>query len=180
MNHTTFIFRIFANQHSHEVLSFNSNFLEANVINIILLLSGLIYVLRNFLGSALSIRQNKVLSAIQESEDRLREANIRLVESEKQLAQTQIVISQILEEAELTAKKVRDSILFQGKLDIERLTSIGKDSINTAENQIKQQIQEQIIALAIHRVSIKLKKQITPIIQSRLIDNNILELGGSK
>lgn len=173
------IFETFAEQHAQQGLSFNSNFLEANVINILLLVSGLIYVLKNFLGSMLSIRQNRVLSSIQEAEERLQQANMRLAESEKQLAQTQVVIAQIKQEAELTAQKVRESILAQGKLDIERLAMAGKASIATAESQVRQQIQHQITALAINRVSLQLQNQVTSSIQAQLIDQNILEIGGN-
>lgn len=172
------IFNIFAEHQSHEGLSFNSNFLEANVINIALLLIGLIYVLKQFLGSVLSIRQEKVLAAIQESEERLKQAHIRLEESEKQLVQTKMVIMQITKEAELTAQKVRESILAQGKLDIERLTSAGKANIAIAENQVRQQIQQQITSLAIKRVSLELQNQVTSSIQSKIIDDNIVKLGG--
>nr|YP_009295685.1 ATP synthase subunit I [Mastocarpus papillatus]AOL58169.1 ATP synthase subunit I [Mastocarpus papillatus] len=172
------IFKIFAEHKSNQGVSFNSNFLEANVINIVLLLSGLIYVLKQFLGSMLSIRQQKVLAAIQESEERLEQANIRLAESKKQLAQTQIVILQIQQEAKITAQKVRESILAQGKLDIERLTATGKSSIATAENQVRQQIQQQITDLAINKVSSRLQSQVTPTIQSKIIDNSIIQLGG--
>lgn len=179
MENTIYIFKLLADHHTHQGLSFNSNFLEANVINILLLLSGLIYVLKNFLGSMLSLRQNRVISSIQEAEERLQQANIRLAESEKQLAQTQIVILQIIQEAELTAQKVRESILSQGKIDIDKLTSAGKASITTAENQVRQQIQKQIIALAINKVSLQLQSQVNMTIQSKLIDDNIAQLGGT-
>lgn len=159
-------------------ISLNTNFLEANVINIVLLLSGLIYVLKQFLGSILTIRYEKVLFAINESEERLEQANIRLKESEKQLAQTQLIINEIIEEAELTAQKVRDSILQQGQLDIERLTTTSKDSIASAEYQIRQQIQKQIISLAIQKVNVQLQKQMTVYMQEKIIDNNIQQLGG--
>nr|UAD84162.1 ATP synthase CF0 subunit I [Gracilaria changii] len=163
----------------NEGISFNTDFLEANVINILLLLSGLIYVLKEFLGSILVNRQEKVLIAIQESEERLRQANLRLSESEKQLAQTQIVITQIINEAESTAQKVRQSILDQGKADINKLISASKTSIATAEIQIKQQIQLQITSLAIKRVTMQLQNQITPALQTKIIDNNISQLGGN-
>nr|YP_009732136.1 ATP synthase CF0 B chain subunit I [Gracilaria spinulosa]QHS70733.1 ATP synthase CF0 B chain subunit I [Gracilaria spinulosa] len=159
-------------------ISLNTDFLEANVINILLLLSGLIYVLKEFLGSILVTRQEKVLLAIQESEERLQQANLRLSESEKQLAQTQIVITQIIQEAELTAQKVRQSILDQGKADIDKLLYASKVSISTAEIQIKQQIQLQITSLAIKRVTMQLQNQITPALQTKIIDNNIAQLGG--
>nr|QCI07183.1 ATP synthase CF0 subunit I [Hypnea pannosa] len=177
MNDIIRIFTIFANNNDHSAISLNSNFLEANVINILLLLFGLIYVLKQFLGSALLVRQNKVLSAIQEAEERLQQAKLRLEESEKQLAQTKIVIKQIEQEANLTAQKVRESILAQGKFDIERLTSASKATLFIAENQVRQEIQQQIINLAINRVTTQLQNQITPVIQSKIVDYSIMQLG---
>lgn len=178
MEYTIQIFKIFAEHYSQEGVKFNFDFLEANVINILLLLSGLIYVLKQFLGSILLSRYEKVLSAIQESEERLKQANVRLVESEKQLAQTQIIISHIVEEAELTAQKVHQSILDQGKSDIDRLIIASKASISTAENQVRQQIQQQITALAISRVTAQLRSQVTASMQTKIIDSSIMELGG--
>nr|YP_010618686.1 ATP synthase CF0 subunit I [Rhodomelopsis africana]WAX02699.1 ATP synthase CF0 subunit I [Rhodomelopsis africana] len=159
-------------------VSFNSNFLEANVLNILFLLSGLIYVLQKFLGSILIDRQSKVLFAISESEERLKQANIRLHEAEKQLAQTQLIINQIINEAEITAKKVRESILEQGKFDIEKLTKSSKASVKFAENQVRLQIQQQITALAIQRVGIELKSQMNSIMQEKIIDQGIMHLEG--
>nr|YP_010902669.1 ATP synthase CF0 subunit I [Hypnea nidulans]WCH54524.1 ATP synthase CF0 subunit I [Hypnea nidulans] len=177
MNNIIRIFTICTNENNHSAISLNSNFLEANVINILLLLFGLIYVLKQFLGSALLVRQDKVLSAIQEAEERLQQANLRLNESEKQLAQTKIVIKQIEEEASLTAQKVRESILSQGKLDIERLTSAGKATLSIAENQVRQEIQQRIITLAISKVATQLQSQVTLIMQSKIIDYSIMQLG---
>ena len=159
-------------------ISLNTNFLEANVINIVLLLSGLIYVLKQFLGSILVSRQEKVLFAINESEERLEQANLRLLESEKQLEQTQIIINEIVQEAESTAHKVRESILKQGQLDIERLTAASKASIGAAEYQVRQQIQQQITSLAIQKVNMQLEEQMTVSMQEQIINTSIIELGG--
>nr|QCI05317.1 ATP synthase CF0 subunit I [Compsothamnion thuyoides] len=160
-------------------ISFSSNFLEANVLNISLLLAGLIYVLKQFLGSLLVERQNKVILAINESEERLKQANIRLNEANKQLEQTQLIIDQIIKEAKITAQRVNQSILEQGKLDVEKLTSSSKASILSAENLVKNQIQQQIIHLAINKVSLQLKNEIDASIQSKLIDQNIIHLKGN-
>nr|YP_009332938.1 ATP synthase CF0 B subunit [Membranoptera tenuis]AKL79194.1 ATP synthase CF0 B subunit [Membranoptera tenuis] len=172
------ILNLISEKYLNNSISFNSNFLESNVLNIVLLLSGLIYVLKQFLGSILSLRQEKVLFAINESEERLKQANVRLGEAEKQLVQTQIIIDQIIKEAQITAEKVRQSILEQGKFDIERLTVSSKASIKYAENQVKQQIQQQIISLAIKKVTKKLKTQMTSAMQVKIIDNNIMQLKG--
>nr|QCI07015.1 ATP synthase CF0 subunit I [Haraldiophyllum bonnemaisonii] len=172
------IFQLISQEYSKKGISFNSHFLEANVLNIFILLFGLIYVLKQFLGSILLVRQEKVLFAIKESEERLEQANIRLNEAEKQLLQTQIIINEIIKEAELTAQKVRQSILEQGKYDIEKLTESSKISIKSAENQVKQQIRQKITALAISKVSLQLKNQMTPEIQMKIIDNSIMQLKG--
>lgn len=177
MNNFFPLFSILAEHSEHKGFGFNPDFLEANVINITLLLSGLIYILKNFLGSILVGRQEKVLLAIQESEERLRQANERLEESQKQLNQTKIVITKIQQESEVTAQKVRDAILAQGKLDIEKLTISGKNSIANAELQVKKQIQQQITTLAIRRVTLELKNQVDNTLQSNIIDDNILKLG---
>nr|YP_010619460.1 ATP synthase CF0 subunit I [Xiphosiphonia pinnulata]WAX03473.1 ATP synthase CF0 subunit I [Xiphosiphonia pinnulata] len=172
------IFQIVSQELLYSGISFNSNFLEANVLNILLLLSGLIYVLRKFLGSILIDRQSKVLFAISESEERLKQANVRLNEAEKQLAQTQLIINQIINEAEITAKKVRESILEQGKFDIDKLTKSSKTSVKFAENQVKLQIQQQITVLAIQKVSVELKSQMNSIMQEKIIDQGIMHLEG--
>lgn len=157
--------------------AFNSNFLEANVINIAALFFGLVYLLRQFLGALLESRRQKVFNAIQEAEERLQKANIRLIESEKQFKQAAIVTKQIQQEAIVTAAKVRQSILDQGKLDIERLTEAGKVSIAIAERQVREQIQQQIADLAIKQAVLDLKRQITTPVHMKIIDENIVQLG---
>jgi F-type H+-transporting ATPase subunit b len=157
---------------------FNSNFLEANVLNIALLLSGVVYLGRDFLTSALELRQQRVAEAIQEAEERLQQANTRLLDSEKQLTEAQSVIEKIKKEAETTARTVKETILAQGKVDIERLTNNGKSSIEQAEMQIKKQIQQRITDLAMERVSTQLQDYMTPSLQAKVVGNNIAQLGG--
>jgi F0F1-type ATP synthase membrane subunit b/b' len=94
------------------------------------------------------------------------------------LTQAQTVIEKIKKEAEITARTVKETILAQGKLDIERLTNNGKSSIEKAELQIKKQIQQRITDLALKRVSTQLQDYMTPSLQSKVIDNNIAQLGG--
>lgn len=177
MNIYIMIYNMLCLHNDHQGFSLNTNFLEANVVNIALLLSGLLYLLKQFLGALLITRRQKVLTAIQESEERLQKANIRLAESEKQFKQTEMVIKQIEQEAILTAAKVRQSILDQGKLDIERLAEAGKASIDIAERQVRDQIQQQITYLAIRQVRLDFKNQMTAVVQNKIIDENIMQLG---
>ena len=170
-------FNLISEQYQNKSWQLNFNFLETNVVNIIFLAGSLIYVLKKFLGAALIKRQEKVLLTIQEAENQLYQAKNRLTESEKQLTQSKTVIKQIQQEAITTAKRVRASILEQGKLDIQRLTNTSKSSIKIIEKQIRKQIQQQITSLAIKQVIIKLKEQMSTEMQLNLISQNISQLG---
>lgn len=157
-------------------IGFNPDILETNVINILLLLSGLIYVIKNFLGSLLFIRQEKVLVAIRETEEKLKHANMRLEQCKNQLKQTQNVIVNINNQANSTAQKIQQEIMEQGKTDIDKLIQSSKDSIANAEDQIKQQIYKHITNLAIQRAFTELNNQITSETQSRIVDKKISQL----
>mmetsp|Transcript_16604 Transcript_16604/g.34053 ORF Transcript_16604/g.34053 Transcript_16604/m.34053 type:complete len:94 (+) Transcript_16604:369-650(+) len=83
------IFQLIAQHSSESMFGFNFDILGTNFINISILLGIVIYVGKPFLTQILEFRQEKVLAAIQESEERLAQANLRLTEAQKQLAQTQ-------------------------------------------------------------------------------------------
>merc|ERR1712032_676947 len=111
-------------------VSFNPDIFETNIINISILLGG------NALSESLSERQEKIMGAIQEADERLQQADARLAESEKQLEQAQLIIDSIKSDAETTARNVKTSILTDGKTEIERLTSTAKSQIGTIEARV--------------------------------------------
>jgi F0F1-type ATP synthase membrane subunit b/b' len=135
------------------------------------------YLGSNALSASLSERQQKILGAIQESEERLQEAVARLTESEKQLEQAQMVIASIKTDAETTAKQVKSTILTDGKAEIERLTSAAKSQITTIEAKVRKQIADYVVALALKRVTLQLEGKLTSSLQQQIIDSNISKLG---
>ena len=138
-------------------VSFNGDIFEANLVNLILLDGGLFYLLSGALSESLSERQQKILGAIQESEERLQEATTRLTESETQLAQAQMVIDTIQKDVEQTASQVKSSILTDGKTEIERLTSSAKAQIGTIEAKVRKQISDYVASLALQRITAQLE-----------------------
>jgi len=158
-------------------ISINPDILETNLLNISLLLGGVIYLGNNVLTASLAERQQKILGAIQESDERLQEAVTRLTESEKQLAQAQIVIESIKEDAKKTAQQVKAGILNDGKSEIERLTSTAKSQITTIEAKIRKQITDYVVALALKRVTVQLEGKLKSNLQQQIIDRNISKLG---
>jgi F0F1-type ATP synthase membrane subunit b/b' len=157
-------------------VSFNGDIFEANLVNLILLGGGLFYLLSGALSESLSERQQKILGAIQESEERLQEATTRLTESETQLAQAQMVIDTIQKDAEQTASQVKSSILTDGKAEIERLTSSAKAQIGTIESRVRKQISDYVVSLALQRITTQLEGKLNSSLQQQIIDRNISKL----
>jgi len=166
----------FSTQISDGGVSFNGDIFEANLVNLVLLDGGIFYLLSGALSESLSERQQKILGAIQESEERLQEATTRLTESETQLAQAQMVIESIQKDAEQTASQVKSSILTDGKAEIERLTSSAKSQIGTIESRVRKQISDYVVSLALQRITTQLEGKLNSSLQQQIIDRNISKL----
>ena len=166
----------FSTQISDLEVSLNTDIFETNVINITILAGGLFYLLSGALSESLSERQQKILGAIQESEERLEEATTRLTESETQLAQAQMVIESIQKDSEQTAQQVKSSILTDGKAEIERLTATAKAQITTIESRVRKQISDYVVTLALQRITMQLEGKLTSKLQKQIIDRNISKL----
>lgn len=154
----------------------NLDLFETNIVNLTLLVGGIFYLGSNALSESLAERQQRVLGAIQESEERLEQAVTKLTESEANLTQAQLVITSIKEEADATAKKVKSGILTDGKNEIERLTATAKSQISTIELKIRNQISEYVVSLALQRVTTQLEGKLGESVQEQLIDKNISKL----
>ena len=157
-------------------VSLNLDIFEANLVNIALLVGGLYYLLSGVLAESLSERQQKILGAIQESEEKLEEATTRLTEGETKLAQAQIVIESIQEDAKQTAAQVKSSILTDGKSEIERLTAAAKAQITTIEFRVRKQISDYVGTLALQRITAQLEGKLNSSLQKQIIDRNISKL----
>jgi F0F1-type ATP synthase membrane subunit b/b' len=149
---------------------------ESNLVNLVILGGGLFYLLSGALSESLSERQQKIIGAIQESEERLQEATQRLTESETQLAQAQMVIESIGKDAEVTAQQVKSTILADGKGEIERLTATAKAQIGTIEARVRKQISDYVVTLALKRITTELEGKLTSGLQQQIIDKNISKL----
>jgi F-type H+-transporting ATPase subunit b len=166
----------FSVQISDLSVAVNTDIFESNVINITILLGGIIYLGSNALSSALDERQQKIVGSIQEAEERLNQAISPLSESEKQLAQAQLIVDSINADAKTTAQQVKSAILADGKTEIERLTSSAKAQIKTIESKVRKQISEYVVALALKRVTLQLEGKLNSDLQQQLIDRNISKL----
>jgi F-type H+-transporting ATPase subunit b len=166
----------FSTQISDGGVSLKFDIFESNLINLTILVGGLFYLLSGALSESLSERQQKILGAIQESEEKLEEATTRLTEGETKLAQAQIVIESIQKDAEQTAAQVKNTILTSGKAEIERLTATAKVQIGTIEARVRKQISDYVATLALQRITMQLEGKLNSSLQQQIIDRNISKL----
>jgi F-type H+-transporting ATPase subunit b len=166
----------FSTQIADGGISFKFDLFDSNIINLSILVGGLFYLLSGALSESLSERQQRILGAIQESEEKLQEATTRLTEGETKLAQAQIVIESIQKDAEQTAAQVKSTILTDGKAEIERLTAAAKLQIGTIENRVRKQISDYVATLALQRITMQLEGKLNSSLQQQIIDRNISKL----
>ena len=135
----------------NESITLNLDILETGIINIIALLGILIYVGRDFLGSALEQRKNDIVTGVEDAEERLNEANKRLNEAQKQLNQTNVIIEEIKNETISTKKVLLESDTLQYKKDLTIRFNRALATFRYKERQIFLEIKQQIIVLVLKR-----------------------------
>jgi F-type H+-transporting ATPase subunit b len=129
----------FSNQLA-EGVSLNTDIFEANLINLIILTGGLFYALSGALSESLLERQQTILKAVQESEEELFEAVSRLADSERQLAQSQVIVDSIGEKAKATVDNVKSTSRAKQELDILEQEEMYKRQSNAIQARITKEI----------------------------------------
>ncbi|CAM9107053.1 unnamed protein product [Chrysoparadoxa australica] len=162
----------------NEGFGLNSDILETNVINIVLLIALLVYVLGNFLGENLGLRQEQIINNVQEAEKRLNEANDRLSEAKIQWAQARILIEDIKQQTQETRKNLLDTEFEQADQELSQRFNTALQILRYREQQVFNDVMKQVAQLALNQVIVKLQKQLGKSEQTLIIDTKINRLGG--
>lgn len=162
-----------------ESISLNTNILETNVINIVILLVLLLYFLGSFLKENLSSRQEQIISNIQNGEKRLNEAKDRLTEAKLQWAQAQIIIEEIKNQTQRSKVIILESEFNQTNLSISQRFNNLLMILYYREQQVRSVIMKQVSELALRQVTAKLQTPLIEKDQYIIINNKINRLGGS-
>ena len=80
----------------------NTDILETNLINIVILIVVLVQFVGGALTTSLADRKQKIIDNVNDAETRLSEAKDRLAEANIQLAQTKVAIDKIVQELQVT------------------------------------------------------------------------------
>jgi len=138
----------------------NTDIFETNLINQLIVLGGVIFFGRDFLGESLNQRQADIISGVEDSEKRLNEATSRLTEAKKQLSQARVIIDQIRKETSATKVTLLDADYNQAKLELTKRFSSAASILKFKERQILADIKQYVSVLALELVVSKIEKKV--------------------
>jgi F-type H+-transporting ATPase subunit b len=158
----------------------NLDILEANLINLAIIIAVLVYFGRGVLGKTLSERRAKIEEAITEAETRKSQAASALADQQQKLAQAKQEASRIRAEAEIRAKAAREAILVQSQADLERMKASAAQDLNSQQEKVIAELRQQVAAMAIAKVESQLRSGLGDDTQQQLIDRSIATIGGNR
>lgn len=141
-----------------EGIKLNTDILETGLINILALVSILIFVGKDLLGSALLERKTTIVQSVEDAENRLTEAQKRLIEAQKQLNQAHVIINDIKSETLSIKKIMLEADASQAQNDLKFRFERAVIAFKSKERQIFFQIKEQITLLVLTRTVNRVKE----------------------
>ena len=161
----------------HSGFGINSDILETNLINLVIVIGLLIYAGRGFLGKILSARLESIQSAIADAEKRQKDASDKLTLQQQKLAQAKTEADNLRKQAEADAKNAADSILATVDADIARLREAADQEISTEQERVIVQLRQQVAEKALSSVQAYFDRGLSEDAQIELIDRSIALLG---
>jgi len=155
----------------------NTNILETNLINLVIIIGVLFFFGRKFLGKNLSERRSKIEEAIQEAQKRQKDAAASLADAQQKLAQAQAEAERIRAAAEENAQAAKAAILEASRQDVERLRETAVQDLNTEREKAIAELRVRVAAMAMQRVEVQLKERLDDHAQQTLIDRSIATIG---
>jgi len=137
----------------------NTDIFETNLINQLIILGGVIFFGKDFLGESLGQRQAEIISGVEDSEKRLNEATTRLDEAKKQLSQARVIIDQIRKETSATKVTLLEADYNQAKIELSKRFSSAASILKFKERQILADIKQYVSVLALELVVSKIEKK---------------------
>jgi F-type H+-transporting ATPase subunit b len=171
-------FLILSHESEEVAFGLNTDILETNLINIVLLIALLVSVLGNFLNENLSARQQLIITSVQDAEKRFNEASERLIEAKAQWSQAIIIIEEIKTQTKLTKIKLLDTEFNEANQELSQRFNTALMVLRYREQQVLNDVMKQVAQLALNQVIAKMQTQLGKTEQALIIDNKINRLGG--
>jgi F-type H+-transporting ATPase subunit b len=171
---------VLAEAGAEEGFGFNFDIIEANLINLSIVIAILVYFGRQIVPNIMSERKAAIATAIQEVEQRANAAEASLKEQQTKLAQAKAEAATILASGADAAKAAREAILTQAADDVQRLKESATQDLNAARDRAINELRQKAVAMAMQQAEAQLKNQMNESTQHQLIERSIALLGGAK
>jgi F-type H+-transporting ATPase subunit b len=156
-----------------EGFAINSNILETNLINLIIILVLLVNFGKGFLGKLLSARLQKIESAIKDAENRQTKAMEELKLAEAKLTQAEQEAQRIIQEAQKSADLARSTILAGVDEDIAKLQTAAEQEIASEQDRVVKQLRRQLVQQALQATQSRLDQGLSASAQHQLVDRSL-------
>jgi len=159
-------------------VSLNTDLIEANLFNLVLVLIFVFVFGRKLLTEILTERRNAIEIAIQDTEDRQQQAMSALEIAKKSLAQAQVEAENIRASAITSAENAKADIEAKTAADIERMQELAAAATTNEQDKAIAGLRARVTSLAMERAEAQLKNLLTESAQSELVDRSIALVGG--
>jgi len=161
----------------HHGFGINTNILETNLINIILLVALIVYAAKNALLNSIDQRREQILKALNTLDDNVVESQLTFIRSNKQLQQINLILSQL--QKENTANKLSALKRKYHKLsvDVDNLCDLSVQLIERNSSEGIKSVERYLFYFAIGKVLTKFVK-LTPKEKQQILETVIMNFGG--
>ncbi|MFN9871280.1 MAG: F0F1 ATP synthase subunit B [Cyanobacteriota bacterium] len=164
---------------SHGGFGLNLNPFETNIINLAIVIAGLVWFLRGFLGGILERRRQAILSDLQEAEQRLAAARSALAEAQKGLGAAQQKAEQIRIDGKARAEAIHLDNQTRTVEEVSRVKQGAQSDLANEASRVRSQLQRETALRAIEKALGALPGKLDDEAQARLIDQSIQTLGNA-
>jgi F-type H+-transporting ATPase subunit b len=164
---------------SHGGFGLNLNPFDTNIINLAIVIVGLVWFLRGFLGGILERRRTAILDDLKDAEERLAKATAALAVVQKDLTEAQSRAEKIRVDGKARAEAIR---MESEKRTVEEMARLRQDSasdLDAEATRVSEQLRREAARMAIENALASLPGQLDAKAQDRLIDQSIQSLGNS-
>ena len=164
---------------THGSFGLNFNPFETNIINLAIVIAGLVWFLRGFLGGILERRREAILADLRDAEERLASASTALAAVQKELSEAQTRAVTIRADGKARAEAIR---LESERRTVEEMARLKQDSASDLDAEaarVTAQLRRETARLAIEKALASLPGKLNASTQARLLDQSIQNLGNA-
>jgi F-type H+-transporting ATPase subunit b len=162
---------------SHGGFGINFDLFETNIINLAIVIAGLVWFLRGFLGGILERRRERILAELKEAEERLAAAGLALADAQQGLGDARARAEKIRADGQVRAESIRVESEKNTVEEMARLQQDSKSDLESEAARVSKQLQRQAAQMAIEKALASLPARLDAKAQARLIDQSIQSLG---